>query len=260
MRNTAQVDEKTSDFSFEYVGKRYDVNADLINIALRLPAFEGPPDNYTNETLFQLLRTLVYTGETTKIGGLLRKKLKKKWNFHFDCISRFFLDRINNFEALPSVSLKIVYSLIYSGSFDYGNSIQQYLFARKSDVSNVTGYTRFIQLIFYHLCPNVVSENDELLPVFKISDKEIKYHINRDKMNDFTGPVYILKEVSSFFQGLCLLFKYQQIPMLILLFILMLRKRTHPIMFLTQAFHPHNNIHKLVQNQPLPVLPKSYQL
>ncbi|KAL8118050.1 hypothetical protein AgCh_015809, partial [Apium graveolens] len=55
-------------------------------------------------------------------------------------------------------------------------------------------YTRFLQLIFNFLCPNDEFDNDELLPVFQISEKAITNHIKRDENNNFSGHPFLPRE------------------------------------------------------------------
>ena len=81
--NTAAVNDTETAFSFEYKGKRYEVDADVVVQALRLPACDGAPTNFDTKQLFAMLRTLNYKGELTTIGKLTRTKLKREWNFFF---------------------------------------------------------------------------------------------------------------------------------------------------------------------------------
>ena len=165
---------------------------------MRFPALDGAPDTHTTEQLFDMLRTLGYQEEITTIGKLIRTKLIREWNFFFDCISRCLLNKTTNFDALPSTSLRIGYSLLYSGNFDYGNTILQFIISRRADASGVIGYTRFLQLILTYLCPNDIFDDDELLPVFQISEKAITDHIKRDEKNKFSGPPFLPREVRKF--------------------------------------------------------------
>ena len=121
--DTTLVNATNTGFSFEFKGHMYEVDVDVLVQALRLPACDGAPNNYTTEQLFDMLRTLNYKGDITTIGKLTRTKLKRKWNFFFNCINGCFLNKITNFDALPSTSLKIGYSLLHFGNFDYGNII-----------------------------------------------------------------------------------------------------------------------------------------
>ena len=105
------------------------------------------------------------------------------------------MNKTTNFYALSSTSLKIGYSLLYSGNFDYGNTILQFIIDRRADASGVIGYTRFLQLIFNFLCPNAIFDDDELLPIFQISEKAITDHIKRDENNKFSGPPFLPREV-----------------------------------------------------------------
>lgn len=112
------MNEQTGDLTIEFNGKVYEITVDDILAALKLPTYEGPPDNLINETIFKFIRKFNYNGETNKIRGLFETNLKKEWNFFFDCISRCFMKKITNFDVLPFASLKIRHDLIYSGNFD----------------------------------------------------------------------------------------------------------------------------------------------
>lgn len=50
--NTAKVNEKTGDVTFEYNGQTYEITPDVIIATLKLPGCNGPPDSCNNETLF----------------------------------------------------------------------------------------------------------------------------------------------------------------------------------------------------------------
>ncbi|KAK1365189.1 hypothetical protein POM88_040750 [Heracleum sosnowskyi] len=95
-------------------------------------------------------------------------------------------------------SLKIGYSLIHSTVFDYGSFILKALSDRKSDKLGSVCFLRFLQLIFNHLCPNVVFENDVVLPICRITENIIKSLVNSDKANGFVGNAFIPDEVRFF--------------------------------------------------------------
>lgn len=122
--DTAVIDADQGTLSLTYDGVAYDVTPEVVEKVLHLPNLNGRhPDNFVNDILFQFFRKLGYNGEFKKVGDLYRTKLKKEWNFFFDCISRCFLNKVSSFIALPSVSFKIEYFLIYNHVFDYGNRI-----------------------------------------------------------------------------------------------------------------------------------------
>lgn len=79
--------------------------------------------------------------------------------------------------------------------FDYGSFVLKALSDRKADKCGYVCYVRFLQLIFSHLCPNAVFENDTILPICIISENNIKSLINSDKTNGFQGNALIPDEV-----------------------------------------------------------------
>ncbi|KAK1391709.1 hypothetical protein POM88_010765 [Heracleum sosnowskyi] len=107
---------------FESNGVTHHVTPAVIEEALHLPILgEKVPRVISDSALFEFVKKLGYNGEVKRYGNLFRTKLKKEWNFFFDTISRCFLNKTSNFDALPSGSLKIGYSLIHSTVFDYGS-------------------------------------------------------------------------------------------------------------------------------------------
>ncbi|KAK1359862.1 hypothetical protein POM88_044336 [Heracleum sosnowskyi] len=178
--------------SFEYDGVTHYVTPAILEEALHLPIVgDAVPDNVSDSTLFEFVTKLGYNGEVKRYGNLFRTKLKREWNFFFDTISRCFLNKTSNFDALPSGSLKIGSSLIHSTVFDYGSLILKALSDRKSDKLGSVCFLRFLQLIFNHLCPNVVFENDVILPICRITENNLKSLVNSDKANGFIGNAFI---------------------------------------------------------------------
>ncbi|KAK1394455.1 hypothetical protein POM88_013511 [Heracleum sosnowskyi] len=200
--NSVTFDKGYSDtilMSFEYNGITHYVTPEIVEEALHLPVLgDAIPDNVSDSTPFEFVTKLSYNGEVKRYGNLFRTKLKKEWNFFFETISRCFLNKTSNFDALPSGSLKIGYSLIHSTVFDYGSFILKAFSDRKSDKLGSVYFLRFLQLIFNHLCPNVVFENDVVLPICRITENNIKSLVNSDKANGFIGNAFIPDEVRFF--------------------------------------------------------------
>ncbi|KAK1380057.1 hypothetical protein POM88_026801 [Heracleum sosnowskyi] len=200
--NSVTFDKRHSDsilMSFEYDGITHYVTPAIVEDALHLPVLgDAVPDNVPDSTLFEFVTKLGYNGEVKRYDNLFRTKLKREWNFFFDTISRCFLNKTSNFDSLPSGSLKIGYSLIHSTVFDYGSFILKALSDRKSDKLGFVCFLRFLKLIFNHLCPNVVFENDVVLPICRITENNIKSLVNSDKANGFIGNAFIPDEVRFF--------------------------------------------------------------
>ncbi|KAK1371557.1 hypothetical protein POM88_037649 [Heracleum sosnowskyi] len=185
--------------SFEFNGVTHHVTPAIVEEALHLPILgDNVPDTITDSTLFEFVTKLGYNVEVKKYGSLFRTKLKREWNFFFDTISRCFLNKTSNFDALPSGSLKIGCSLIYYKVFDYGSFVLKSLSDRKADKLGYVCFIRFFQLIFCHLCPDVIFEDDVILPICRITEKNVKSLVNSDKANGFQGNAFIPDEVRLF--------------------------------------------------------------
>ena len=55
-------------------------------------------------------------------------------------------------------------------------------------------------MIFSHICPDAIFENDIILPICKITDNNVKVLINANKSNGFKGLAFIPNEVRIFLQ------------------------------------------------------------
>ena len=173
-------------FSFEFNNIKYVVTAEIMKKALHLPKHGTiTPTKLTNDELLDFLKTLGYASDATKIGSLQRSLGKKEWNFFFDNISRCLLNKVSNFDALPSGSLQIGYSLIHNTLFDHCTFLLELLAVRKEDKTGFICYIRFLKLIFNHFCPNSLFDNDELLPIYKIADTGINALMNGDRKTSF---------------------------------------------------------------------------
>ncbi|KAK1378500.1 hypothetical protein POM88_025244 [Heracleum sosnowskyi] len=185
--------------NFEWNGANHCVTLAIVEEALHLHVLgDAVPDNVSDSTLFEFVTKLGYNGEVKRYGNLFRTKLKRELNYFFDTISRCFLNKTSNFDAMPSGSLKIGYSLIYSQVFDYGSFVLKALSDRKADKLGYVCFIRFFQLIFNHLCPGVTFEDDVILPICRITENNLKSLVNCDKANGFIGNAFIPDEVRLF--------------------------------------------------------------
>lgn len=198
--NTAKFMQDASSghpsMDFQFNGVTYQVTPAVIETALHLPIFEGKDtEEISDSDLLQFDVSLGYNGDPKKFGSLFRTKLKREWNFFFDTISRCFLNKVSNFDALPTASVKIGYSLFHDSAFNYGSFILKALTDRKMDKLGFVCFIRFLQLIFNHFCPNAVFENDLIFPIFRISENNIKSLVNSDRANGFPGHAVFPNEV-----------------------------------------------------------------
>ena len=138
--------------------------------ALRLPEGQSAAVSYSENEMRVFLTQLGYTVDMRRMGRLVRTKLRKEWNFYFDCLGRCFTNKCSNFDALNHLFQHIGYSLIHNVNFDIASIILDYLGLRISEGKTVY-FVRFVDLIFKYLCPDVVFENDSYLPVFQLNSR-----------------------------------------------------------------------------------------
>ena len=147
--------------------------------ALRLPEGQSAAVSYSENEMRVFLTRIGYTGDMRRMGRLVRTKLRKEWNFYFDCLGRCFTNKCSNFDALNHLVQHIGYSLIHNANFDIASIILEYLGLRISEGKNVY-FARFADLIFKYLCPDIVFENDSSLPVFQLNPRVFRDMIETD--------------------------------------------------------------------------------
>ena len=102
--------------------------------------------------------------------------------------------------ALNHFVQNIGYSLIHNANFNIASNIHEYLGLRLAEGKNVY-FSRFVDLIFKYLCPDIVFENDSYLPVFQLNSRVFRYMISTENKLQagenvafITHVRYLLKE------------------------------------------------------------------
>ena len=99
---TAKIGDKK--ILFQHDGREYEINSSVIEKALKIPGDSGFVSSYPDNTIRSFIDSLGYNGDTSKLGKLVRAKLRKEWNFFFDCIGKCFTNKCSNFDALTQLT------------------------------------------------------------------------------------------------------------------------------------------------------------
>ena len=110
-----------------------------------------------------------------------------------------FTNKCANHDALNHLVQQIGYSLIHNVNFDIATHILEYLGLRIVDGSTAY-FARFVDLIFKHLCHNIVFEDDVLLLVFKLNSRFFKDMIGTENRLQFVGNVIFPPHVMQLLQ------------------------------------------------------------
>ena len=165
---------------FSHSEETFHITRDVIVHALHLPQGSSNVTSFNEATMREFITQCGYSGDMSRMGRLSRTKLRKEWNFFFDCIGRYFTNKCSNYDVLNHLVQQIGYSLIHNVNFDIATHILEYLGLRIVYSSTVY-FARFVDLIFKHLCPNIIFENDVLLSIFKLNPKVFKDMIGTGK-------------------------------------------------------------------------------
>ena len=120
-----------------------------------------------------------------KLGKLVRAKLRKEWNFYFDCIAKCFTNKSSNFDALTQTAQQIGFCLFQNTNFDFAIMILEYICMRIKDKRKFIYFSRFLHLIFVHLCPESVFQGDTYIKVHKNGPRSFVDMTNKDVKNQF---------------------------------------------------------------------------
>ena len=171
--------------------------------ALHLPEEQSAAVSYSKTEMRVFLTQIGYTGDMRRMGRLVRTKLRKEWNFYFDCIGRCFTNKCSNFDALNHLVQHIGYSLLHNVNFDIASIILEYPGLRISEGKNVY-FDRFIDLVFKYSCPDIVFENDSYLLVFQLNSRVFRDMIGTDNkfsrrstcLFSFTGQASFARNIA----------------------------------------------------------------
>ncbi|KAK1365606.1 hypothetical protein POM88_041167 [Heracleum sosnowskyi] len=156
---------------FEFQEEEFTVTPTTVRDALGLEDFNAFTISVGDSELIRMMREIGYSGPLTKIGQLKRPLLRKEWSFFFNCITRAFGKKCTNWDAIPTDSLQIGYSLLYGSNFDVARLV----------LNNIVE----------------IAEND-VIPCFKLH-KRIFYDLtNKDNKKGDVGVLFLPESVQQF--------------------------------------------------------------
>ena len=197
--STSEIEEGT--IKFTYAGKEYVITPDVVREALHLPQVTSFAPLYPDDEIKNFIESLGYNGDTLKLGKLVRAKLRKEWNFYFDCIAKCFTNKSSNFDALTQTTQPIGLCLFQNTEFDFASMIIEYISMRINDKRKVIYFSRFLHLIFVHLCPDVVFQSDLCIKVHKNGPRSFMDMTNKDVKNQFNTPIVYPEQFMAFLQA-----------------------------------------------------------
>ena len=185
--STAEIGEGFIKFS--YAEDEYSITPDVVREALRLPKVTSFAPSYPDDEIKNFIESLVYNGDTSKLGKLVRAILRKEWNFYFDCITKCFTNKSSNFDALTQTAQQIGFCLFQNTDFDFASMIIEYISMRIHDKRQVIYFRRFLHLIFVHIIPDAVFQSDLCIKVHKNGPRSFVDMTNKDVKNQFNTPI-----------------------------------------------------------------------
>ncbi|KAK1379176.1 hypothetical protein POM88_025920 [Heracleum sosnowskyi] len=187
---------------FEFQGDEFVVTPTTVRDALGLEDFNAFTISVGDFELVRMMGEIGYTGPLTKIGQLKRPFLRKEWSFFFDCITRAFGKKCTNWDAIPTDSLQIGYSLLFGSHFDVARLVLTNIGEKMLENRNVVYFSRFCQLIFNFCCPNVEIVEDDVILSFKLHKRIFSDLINKDNKKGEVGPLLLPASVQQFLDNL----------------------------------------------------------
>ncbi|KAK1397218.1 hypothetical protein POM88_007081 [Heracleum sosnowskyi] len=182
---------------FEFEETEYVITAGTIRDALGFPEYPSYTVGMGDEDLIRMMREIGYSGPLTKIGQLKRPFLRKEWSFFFDCITRTFGKKCTNWDAIPTDSLQIGYSLLYDNHFDFARLVLTNLGEKMTENRGVVYFSRFCQLLVSY-CVEGVDVVNEDVSCFKLHKRVFSDLINKDVKKGIVGDLLLPASVQQF--------------------------------------------------------------
>ncbi|KAK1401538.1 hypothetical protein POM88_001143 [Heracleum sosnowskyi] len=188
-------DSGTTSIVFEFQETEYVITPGTVREAMSFAESDAYTIVVGDTDLQRMMQAIGYTGSLAKIGQLKRPFLRKEWSFFFDCITRTFGKKCTNWDAIPTDSLQIGYSLLYGTQFDFARLVLTNLGEKMTENRRVVYFARFCQILF-SVCVTGVDLNDnDIIPYFKLHKRVFSDLINKDvkkgNVGDFLLPELI---------------------------------------------------------------------
>ncbi|KAK1394458.1 hypothetical protein POM88_013514 [Heracleum sosnowskyi] len=183
---------------FEFEGNEFVVTPTTVRDALGLEDFNSFTISVGDPELVRMMREIGYSGSLAKIGQLKRPLLRKEWSFFFDCITRAFGKKCTNWDAIPTDSLQIGYSLLYGGHFDVARLVLHNIGEKMLENRNVVYFSIFCQLIFNLCCPDIEILENDVIPSFKLHKRIFSDLTNKDTKKGDVGVLMLPEYVQQF--------------------------------------------------------------
>ncbi|KAK1365494.1 hypothetical protein POM88_041055 [Heracleum sosnowskyi] len=191
-------DSGTPSIVFEFQETEYVITPGTVRAAMGFDDYTAYTIAVGDAELVRMMREIGYGGSLTKIGQLKRPFLRKKWSFFFDCITRTFGKKCTNWDAIPTYSLQIGYSLIYGTHFDFGRLVLINMGEKMTENRGVVYFTRFCQLLFSACVSGVDILDEDVIPCFKLHKRIFSDLVNKDVKKGNVGDLLLPALVQQF--------------------------------------------------------------
>ena len=102
-------ESKTLSFSLKIVN--YIISGEDVRVVLRMSENTHDKEPYNVEIL-DMLDSINYLGDTSNLGKIYRKCMRKEWSFFCDAIIKVFSGKISNFDAFTTSMQNIMFMLL----------------------------------------------------------------------------------------------------------------------------------------------------
>ncbi|KAK1382120.1 hypothetical protein POM88_019855 [Heracleum sosnowskyi] len=183
---------------FEFNGEEYVVTPDTVRDALDIESFNSYTIAVGDDQLLSMMREIGYSGSLAKVGQLKRPFLRKEWSFFFDCITRAFGKKCTNWDAIPTESLQIGYSLLFGNNLDFARIVLHNLGEKMTENRTVVYFSRFCQLIFSECVSGLDIAEDDVILCFKLHKRVFSDLTNKDVKKGDVGDLLLPERVHQF--------------------------------------------------------------
>lgn len=109
--STAVYDDDDVTLTFNLKGKECFVDAECLMACLRLPK-NNVQSPHKDEDVVAMLETIGYTLDTSSLGAIKKRGLRKEWNYLVDSFIKVFSGKVSNFDVITYRILDMFYMFV----------------------------------------------------------------------------------------------------------------------------------------------------
>ena len=160
--------------------------------------FKLPENNtmnpHTDTDVVNMLNSIGYFLDTSSLGNIKRKGLRKEWSFLSDAFIKVFSGKIGNIDAITTALVNMLYMLLSDKYFNFSNCVMIEIGTKLGDKAKINKniyYARFIMLLANHVSEKLeITKSSNKLDCW-VQEKRVLADLIRNNLNNDVPLSYL---------------------------------------------------------------------